>query len=68
MALVRHAFGRAEWTHRFRLAGHAKRREQHRFAALLFLQRGRGRYVVAQRRCEQFVQSIPGLSESEQDG
>ena len=60
--------GRAEWTDRFRLAGHAKRREQHRFAALLFLQHGRGQYLVAQRRGEQFVQSFPRLSESEQDG
>ena len=45
--------GRAEWTDRFRLAGHAQRREQHRFAALLFLQHGRGQYLVAQRRGEQ---------------
>ena len=37
MALVRHVCRRAEWTTRFRLAGHAKRRQQHRFAAVLFL-------------------------------
>ena len=60
--------GRAEWAHRFRLAGHAQRREQHRFAALLFLQHRRRHYLVAQRRGEQLVQSIPRLSEPEQDG
>src|ERR1039457_6875883 len=68
MALVRHAFGSAQWTHRLRLAGHAQRGEQHRFAALLFFQHGRGRYVVAQRRGEQFVQSFPRSSEPGQDG
>jgi hypothetical protein len=68
MALVRYAFGRAEWTHRCRLAGHAKRHQQHRFAAVLFLQHRRGKYVVAQCLSEQFVQSFPRLSESEQDG
>ncbi len=68
MALVRDACGRAEWAHRFRLAGHAQRGEQHRFAALLFLQHGRGQYLVAQRRGEYPVQSVPRLSESEQAG
>ena len=68
MALVRHAGGRAEWTDRFRLARHAQRREQHRFAALLFLQPGRRHDVVAQRRGQPCVQSVPRLSEPEQAG
>ena len=68
MALVRHVFRGAEWTDRFRLARYAQRREQHRLAALLFLQHRRGRYLVAQRRGEWFVQSFPRLSDAEQDG
>ena len=47
MALVWHPLGRAEWTDRQRLAGYAQRDEQHRFAALLFLQHGRRYHLDA---------------------
>jgi len=37
------------------VAGHAKRREQHRFAAILLQQHGRRQHVVAEHRLKQFV-------------